>query len=272
MLFELLENARYEAIWGTVAIPTVYARLKDKLAATADHWLLVLENDSRMYWTGSDIRYADSHSPIESIVSDLYQNKAAAKPKKLTAEQSNQVYRFKAYFKYNKRIWRRIEIKGGQTMADLDNVMRDAFQHDSMDHLGGFWHLIRRGNSRRFREVELATIYPYGEGEGADALLANLELKAGDRLKYVYDFGDWIEHYLDLEDITAPEKEADYPRVIAQNKPRYQYCPSCQEKGRETIATHICIWCSNEAGEEVIMCEDCIFPDHEDHYLDEIVY
>jgi hypothetical protein len=272
MLFDMLEEEKREYLWGARAIPTVYARLKDQTKTPADHWLQVLVNDSRMYWTGSDIRYADRHSRIESALSDIYQNKAA-KPKKLTAEQRNQVYRFKAYFKYHKRIWRKIEIQGGQTMIDLDRIMRDIFQHDTMDHLGGFWHLIRRGNSRRFREVDPATVYPYGdEGEGADTLLANLGLEAGERLKYVYDFGDWIEHYLDLEEVTTPEADADYPRVVAQNKPRYQYCPSCKEQGRKTIATYVCISCSNEKQEDVLVCEDCIFPDHEDHYLDEMVY
>ena len=118
----------------------------------------------------------------------------------------------------------------------------------------------------------MATINPFGEGVGADKQIADLNLNPGDKLKYVFDFGDWVEYYIELEETAAPEVDINYPRVIAQNRPRYRYCPSCQKKGRKTIATVICVWCSNREQEEVIMCEDCTVPDHEEHYLDEIVY
>ncbi len=40
--------------------------------------------------------------------------------------------------------------------------------------------------------------------------IASLNLKPGDKLKYVYDFGDWIEHVLEVE---------------AQFRPQYQRLP-----------------------------------------------
>ena len=45
-----------------------------------------------------------------------------------------------------------------------------------------------------------------------------------------YDFGDWIEHRLTLEEVAALEKGATYPRIVAQNEPQYQYCQACQGK------------------------------------------
>lgn len=271
-IFALLEASRYEGVWGRVAIPTAYARLKNELTHPADHWLQVTNNDPRMRWDGFEIRYADSLTFTERMVPELRQERLSSCPTKLFSKQRNQLYRFKAHYKYRKGLWRRIEIQGGQTLADFDDILRNAFQHELMDHMSGFWQRIRRGNGRRFREVELATINPFGEGVGADKQIADLNLDPGDKLKYVYDFGDWVEYYIELEEITAPEVDARYPRVIAQNRPRYRYCPSCQKKGRKTIATIICVWCSNSVQEEVIMCEDCIVPDHKEHYLDEIVY
>ena len=47
----------------------------------------------------------------------------------------DEVYVFKAAFKYRKGVWRRIEIEGGQTLADFDGIMREAFNHDTWDHL-----------------------------------------------------------------------------------------------------------------------------------------
>ena len=273
MLFAILEASRYEFVLGGTAVPTAYARLKDQLAYPPDHWSLIIQNDPRMQWDGYMLRYAEEMTFMERLLPERHKTVEPSAKDNISSESRSQVYRFKAYLKYRKGLWRRIEIQGGQTFAELDEMMRSAFQHDFMDHLSGFWQRIRRGNSRRFREVELATVTPFGErGEGADQFLANLDLKPGDTLKYVYDFGDWIEHYLELEAIDSPEDDIIYPRIIAQNKPRYKYCPTCQEKNLKTIATHICIWCSNDAQEEIIMCEDCIDPVHEEHYLEEILY
>lgn len=51
----------------------------------------------------------------------------------------DEVYVFKAAFKYRKGVWRRIEIEGGQTLADFDGIMREAFNHDTWDHLSEFY-------------------------------------------------------------------------------------------------------------------------------------
>lgn len=43
------------------------------------------------------------------------------------------VYRFKAALKYRKGLWRRIEIKGSQTLYKLDRILREVFHHDLSD-------------------------------------------------------------------------------------------------------------------------------------------
>lgn len=58
----------------------------------------------------------------------------------------------------------------------------------------------------------------------------------------------------------------------AQNKPRYQYCERCKERGRKTIARTICINCSNRQRRNVLLCDDCADEEHMDHYLDEMLY
>jgi hypothetical protein len=187
-----------------------------------------------MSWNGTDLRYADASSVFDCF---LETKAPLVKKVAVSAKQAQQVYRFKAAFHYNKSIWRRLELQGRHTLADFDRELRDAFNHDPGDHLGGFWKLIRRGESRRFREVELGTVEPFGGDEGSDSKLASLDLKSGDELKYVYDFGDWIEHRLTLEAISEPQAEVVYPRLVEQNKPRYRYCRHCQEAGRKTVAT-----------------------------------
>jgi len=218
---------------------------------------------------GLDIRYAESYTPLEHA---LGRERARPKALPVSAAQSAQIYRFKASLKYRPSIWRRIEIQGGQTLADLDGVLREEFKHDLFDHLSGFWRKVRRGGTRRIREVDIGTIEPFGGGEGAKTRIAAIGLAVGDELKYVYDFGDWIEHTLTLEAITEPEAGAQYPRVVAQNKPQYRDCEDCARHGRQTPATWICHQCSDKQGREVLVCRDCLVAGHEEHYADEIVY
>ncbi|MEW6406751.1 MAG: hypothetical protein AB1649_33640, partial [Chloroflexota bacterium] len=220
-LFLELETARAEYVWGQRAIPTAYLRLKDPDAYPADHWYEILENDPRMKWMGYEIRYVDWTSPLEGMFGDLFAaptSPSSPSAKSLSKGQTSRVYRFKAALWHRKGLWRRIEIQGGQTLADFDDILRDAFEHDHFDHLSGFWKLVRRGKSRRFREVGLGNINPFGEGEAAEIQVASLELAPGEALKYVYDFGDWIEHRIELEAVVDSEEDAAYPRVVGQNK------------------------------------------------------
>lgn len=69
--------------------------------------------------------------------------------------------------------------------------------------------MVRRRQTRRFRKIELGNINPLGEGSGAEIRIAGLGLQVGDRLKYVFDFGDWIEHEIIPEKIDSPLKKTN---------------------------------------------------------------
>jgi hypothetical protein len=267
LLFDVLEEASNESIYAVTALPTVYARMAEPDGYPGDHWEEVIRRDSRMVSFGYDIRYADFLSPFEA---ELFDKPAAAAPS-LAPEQGRQVYRFKAALKHRPGLWRLIEMQGEQTLRQFDRELRSAFEHD-WDHMGGFWRRVRRGQTKRFREIDLGSIDPFGDGEMADTPLAALGLQPGDSLKYVYDFGDWIEHTLTLEEIAEPEAGVNYPRVGAQNKPRYRYCERCRDRGRKTVARYICINCSNRKQRDVLLCGDCVDEEHEDHYVDDLVY
>ncbi len=269
LLFRALEESSSERVRGDEAVAKAYARMADPRGYPGDHWITVVERDSRMKLSDYDIRYAESYSPLERA---LGRDKIRPKALPVSVTQRGQVYRFKAAFKYRPSVWRIIEIRGGQTLQDLDEVLRGEFKHDFSDHLSGFWRKVQRGDTKRFREIELGTIEPFGGGEGSGTCIAAIGLAVGDELKYVYDFGDWIEHTLKLEAIVEPEAGAEYPRVVAQNKPEYQDCERCRAQGRQTRATWICHYCSEEQGRPVLICEECLFAEHEGHYADEIVY
>jgi hypothetical protein len=123
------------------------------------------------------------------------------------------VYRIRAAFKHRPSVQRVLEARGDNTLAELDSTLRHVFRHDTSDHMSGFF--VRTGAGRK-RE-ELASFNPFGEmEEGEDFELAELELEPGDELSYIYDFGDWIEHTIQVEAVLAPEPGAIYPRQVGR--------------------------------------------------------
>jgi len=176
------------------------------------------------------------------------------------------IYVFKVALKYRKGLWRRIEIKGNQTLGNFDRIIRKAFKHDLGDHLSEFY------SGRVWESEGSGEIDPDGGGSGAKKLINQLHLSEGDTIEYVYDFGDDIQHIITLEKVIEPEGDIKYPRIVSMNKPRYRYCESCKNQGKKTIATWVCIECSIKKGKEVLICEDCLEKDHEYHYAEEKVY
>ncbi len=276
ILWNLLETASDEVIYTHIAVPTAYTLMPDKNGYPADHWQAVIKEDGRMESDGFDIRYSDGRlSMLEVMIRRESGKRISAPPEKFSREQGQKIYRLKAELADNPKIWRKIEIQGKQTLADLDEALRRAFNHDAFDHLGGFWKLIPRGTekSRRYREVDLGDVYPLRQGgEAAKTGIAAVSLGIGEKIKYVYDFGDWIEHILTVESIEEPQQGITYPREVERNQPQYEFCVECQKKGKETIAEWICLSCSNTEGKEVLLCNHCVRGHEDDHYVDEIIY
>lgn len=273
LFYEMLENSTDERLYEHEAIPTIYAKLPDKSGYPPDHWMNVLEYDGRMIADSWSIHYRDGQlPPLQELMRELSGETPDVPLVSISKEQGKQVYRIKAEHKDRPALWREVEILGKHTLADLSSTLVGAFGYD-FDHLAGFWKLVpRKGSGKvRYREVELGKINPFEEGDGAEIQIASIGLAEGDKLKFVFDFGDWIEHTLIVEAITESKAGVKYPRETARNKPKYVYCVQCKEEGRQTIAELICLTCSNEHQKEMVYCEACA-ASHEDHYVDEILY
>jgi hypothetical protein len=185
----------------------------------------------------------------------------------MTAER---IYRFKIAMKYRRGLWRIIEMKGSQTLGDLDNAIRDAFKYDTGDHLSEFF----RG--KVWRSEGYGEISPGGGGPGGRRRADSLDLMEGQQIEYVYDFGDDVQSVITLEKITeqrdGEETQTRYPRVVAQNRPRRKYCSVCKKTGKESLATDVCEDCSNKRLIPFFLCEDCATKHSEEHHLYELVY
>jgi len=214
LFYDLMEETHDERIPIHVAVPTAYARLPTARDYPGDHWMLVIEEDERVRSTGFEIMPADQMLPFERMML-IDATETAVREQPFTREQGRQVYRFKASSRYRKRE-RIIEIQGKHTLGDFDNMMRDAFNLDFMDHLSEFTRIISRGKSKRPREIPYGSLNPFGGTAAAKVRVAGLE--PGAQLLYVYDFGDWIEHRLTLERIDPPERGVTYPRSMPMAK------------------------------------------------------
>lgn len=276
VIFQALEDKQDNRIDIQFAISLAHVLLDGPRETPGHHWRQVIEADARMTTDNVWIRYSDDHVWGISLGFPLTPAPLPQRPTfEITEKERNQVYRFKAYYKYRKTIWREIEVLGSQTLESLDEILHDAFSY-SWDHLSGFWKLVRKGQGKRFRKISLGTVYPpfYGVGDepANDIQIADLQLRDDDRLLYVYDYGDWIQHILEFKGVGDPESGIKYPRITAQNKKRNKYCVECKEAGRKTVAQWICVTCSNETGRSIYLCDDCVSAHHEDHYVDEIIY
>jgi len=102
-------------------------------------------------------------------------------------------------------VWRRVQVPGGYT---LDRV------HKVIQHAMGWqgYHL----HSFEVDGVQYGEPDPDGELALRDELDVRLDAVAqkGGRLLYTYDFGDWWEHDVLVEDVFAAEPDEHYPLCV----------------------------------------------------------
>lgn len=219
MLYQILEEAYYQYAKTDEAIPLAYARLPDKDGCPPHHWMIVLNQDDRFRVDQYTISYFDAPlSPFQAMILERMGESPPRRLQPVTKEQRTLVYRFKVVLRHVPDVWREVEILGGQTLGDLNDVLISAFHHN-FEHLAGFWKIVpRQGKKIRYRQVDLGIVDPLGGGSAADVEIAALGLKEGDQLKYVFDFGDRLEHRLTLESISPAEPGVKYPRCL-KNEP-----------------------------------------------------
>jgi len=176
-----------------------------------------------------------SFTPTEEMyLDDLLFAEEYDEPEEPASEAAlTTVYRFQVRLQWMKDVWRRIELTGDQTLHDLHLAIQEAFDWDN-DHLYAFF--------LSGKAWDQATAYesPYGEAErsAAEYRLEHLPLKKGQRLLYIFDFGDDLRHDVKLEAILpgAAQPGATYPRITEQHgkaPPQYPNAEEEEEAGEE---------------------------------------
>lgn len=140
-------------------------------------------------------------------------------------------YVFKVKLGCDRRIWRKIEVLGSQTLDDLHMAIQDAFDFDA-DHLYSFFMSGKAWDHRDFEYYhldadpqtplakEMATMLSMIQGShheprvpATQVRVESLNLKPKQRFLYLFDYGDeWHFEVEFLKEGTA--ERADYPRII----------------------------------------------------------
>ncbi len=110
-----------------------------------------------------------------------------------------------------KAVWRKIAIPSSLTLYSLSSAILVAFDFDN-DHLHQFTYKDRQGFKKSIH-------HPYtqdykGEDFTDDVLIRDWQINIGDRITYVFDFGDWWEFNVVLESIEEPDPTIENPKLI----------------------------------------------------------
>jgi hypothetical protein len=136
LLYDQLESASREDIYLKQALLSAFAQLSPhQRHYPGDPWSVAIEQDGRMRHNGFDLRYQEHVSAIDRMLDSLLEDDQPAAPlQPLSPEQERLVFQIKVNPVRNKRLWRRIEILGGQTLSELNRFLVSEFKHD-WDHL-----------------------------------------------------------------------------------------------------------------------------------------
>jgi len=134
------------------------------------------------------------------------------------------IFVFKVALDSRKRIWRRIALRGRQTLDDLHEAIYSAFDRDD-EHLYSFYFPPPGSRGRaRFRGAVEYT-HPDNAGDpgpfGDEPLpsagkvrIAALGLQPDMKFLYLFDFGDMWLHEITVEQTGAADDGGKYPRVM----------------------------------------------------------
>ena len=136
---------------------------------------------------------------------------------------------FKVKLKHDKRIWRRIEILGSQTLDDLHMAIQEAFNFDA-DHLYSFFMSGRAWDLSNFEYhhpeadggpegVRMRAMMLFFKGSRPEPRfpatrmrIESLNLKPKQKFLYLFDYGDEWQFEVEFLKEGSSEK-ALYPRI-----------------------------------------------------------
>lgn len=141
------------------------------------------------------------------------------------------VYVFKVSLIEDENIWRRIAIRGSQTLDDLHWAIFDAFDREE-EHPYCFY--VPPPGETGEEALQYAVRYfdpevydlAVGAKDAGRAVIGRLGLRPGQVIYYEFDFGDQWWHKIVLESVEKAVAGVRYPRVLerhGESPPQYPW-------------------------------------------------
>ncbi len=123
-----------------------------------------------------------------------------------------------------KTAWRKIAIPSNFTLNDFSSAILKAFNFYN-DHLHQFTYKDRQG-------CKQSITHPYSQEPPStdEVLIRDWQIGIGDRITYVFDFGDWWEFNVVLESIDEPDSKLKKAKVIDQKGKAPEQYPDYDEE------------------------------------------
>jgi hypothetical protein len=147
----------------------------------------------------------------------------------------NRIFTFRFAYQLKKNVWKDIEVRGDQSLAELAEYLIGAMGWDD-DHLDAFFFPEKRrdGIWRWYTMYEIGSDgvdndqYPILHTD--EVPVACVDYRKNPELGFAFDFGDdhrFMVEYRGTRDAGKKEKRSDFPKVIDQRGiPPKQY-PDC---------------------------------------------
>jgi hypothetical protein len=153
------------------------------------------------------------------------------------------VVTFKVALAGRENIWRRIALRGEDTLDDLHNMIFDAFDRYD-EHLYSFYFpkTPPKGTSRAWIHDAKEYTHSYTLEDGpfgsnaenaAKTKIGLLGLKKDQKFYYLFDFGDEWWHEITVEATDVPAEKGKYPRVLEKKGKSPPQYPDDEEEYEE---------------------------------------
>ncbi len=138
-----------------------------------------------------------------------------------TTETKDGIYVFKVSL--DKKIWRRITVSSNAVLDDLHDAIQTAFEFDN-DHLYEFSFRNRFGITQR-------VVHPICEEEFStdEFKIENLPLRIGEKMEYIFDFGDYWQFAVELEEIQPPNPKFKKAKILEKHGKSPEQYPSWED-------------------------------------------
>jgi len=132
------------------------------------------------------------------------------------------VYRFKVALRYDKKIYREIDILKSQTLGDFHKAIFTAFDRYE-EHLYSFFLTRGRTESRRkiydapeytLPEVFDDSVFRRNKRSATKTKIAQLDLSEKEKMYYLFDYGDEWWHEITLLSIYKTDNTSGYPKIV----------------------------------------------------------